>query len=247
MATWTGLEPVTSAVTGRRSNQLSYQAGWPYRGSGPGPDRVPGTVYALMWPRAAQAWSQYWTPTSRGSDSSIGRRISCSTSSRNASAHGYSDAHVRSTPSAHSTSLPPASSGAGLPVRALDAGLVVIPGLLRQGRAREPQGPGRAVSVTERCRWAGRRRHTGSVLRISRSWATRSIVATAVMQSVGRVPASDAACIRTRASAGWETDCARSASVRGNPPPRACATMITVRPDAGSGKLPALDLWRVPA
>ncbi len=28
MATWTGLEPVASAVTGRRSNQLS-QAGWP--------------------------------------------------------------------------------------------------------------------------------------------------------------------------------------------------------------------------
>ncbi len=26
MATWTGLEPVASAVTGRRSNQLSYQA-----------------------------------------------------------------------------------------------------------------------------------------------------------------------------------------------------------------------------
>lgn len=28
MATWTGLEPVASAVTGRRSNQLSYQAKW---------------------------------------------------------------------------------------------------------------------------------------------------------------------------------------------------------------------------
>ena len=26
MATWTGLEPVTSAVTGRHSNQLNYQA-----------------------------------------------------------------------------------------------------------------------------------------------------------------------------------------------------------------------------
>src|SRR5690606_507829 len=29
MATWTGLEPVTSAVTGRHSNQLNYQAGFP--------------------------------------------------------------------------------------------------------------------------------------------------------------------------------------------------------------------------
>ncbi len=26
MATWNGLEPSTSAVTGRRSNQLNYQA-----------------------------------------------------------------------------------------------------------------------------------------------------------------------------------------------------------------------------
>ena len=28
MAVWTGLEPATSCVTGRRSNQLNYQTKW---------------------------------------------------------------------------------------------------------------------------------------------------------------------------------------------------------------------------
>ena len=32
-----GFEPTTSAVTGRRSNQLSHRAKWMFRDSNPGP------------------------------------------------------------------------------------------------------------------------------------------------------------------------------------------------------------------